>query len=109
MSKAALSELSTLLRETVTHAGGKGSAVTMDKLAAQLSTRAWLLIGATPDLVERGRIVRRRDQQQFNWARDLVGGMLRDPQTADRVAWGLVHLLDDEIRTDQEEREAHRR
>ena len=38
MSKAALSELSTLLRETVTHAGGKGSAVTMDKLAAQLST-----------------------------------------------------------------------
>jgi hypothetical protein len=74
MSKAALSDLSTLLRETVTHAGGKGSAVTMDKLAAQLSTRVWLLIGATPDLVERGRIVRRRDhQQQFNWARDLLG------------------------------------
>jgi len=80
MSKAALSELSTLLRETVTHTGGKGSAVTMDKLAAQLSTRVWLLIGATPDLVELGCIVRRRDQQQFNWARDLVGacfGILR--------------------------------
>jgi hypothetical protein len=109
MSKAALSELSTLLRETVTRAGGKGSAVTMDKLAAQLSTRVWLLIGATPDLVKRGRGVRRRDQQQVNWARDLVGGMLRHPQTADRVARGLVDLLDDEIRTYQEEREAHRR
>ena len=109
MSKAALRELSALLRAAVARAGGNGSAVTTDEFAAKLSTRVWLFVGATPELIERGRAVRQRDQQQVNWARDLVGGMLRHPQTADRVARGLVDLLDDEIRTYQEEREAHRR
>jgi hypothetical protein len=109
MSKAALRQLRALLRAVVTRAGGNGSAVTTDEFAAQLSTRVWLFVGAMPELIERGGAVRQRDQQQVNWARDLTGGMFRHAQTADRVARGLVDLLDHEIRTYQEEREARRR
>jgi hypothetical protein len=59
MSKAALRELSALLRAVVTRAGGNRSAVTTDELAAQLGTRVWLFIGAKPELIERGGVVRR--------------------------------------------------
>jgi hypothetical protein len=38
-----------------------------------------------------------------------VRAMLQHAQTADRVARGLVDLLDHEIRTYHEEREARRR
>ena len=99
MSKAAVRELSAPLRAAVTRGGGNGSAVTTDEFAAQLSTRVWLFVGATPELIERGRAVRQRDQQQVNWARDLMGGMFRHAQTADRVARGLVDLRDHGIRT----------
>jgi len=109
MSKAAVRELSALLRAAVTRGGGNGSAVTTDEFAAQLSTRVWLFVGATPELIERGRAVRQRDQQQVKWARGLVRGIYQHAQTADRVARGLLDLLDHEIRTYQEEREARRR
>lgn len=107
MSKDALNQLRELLRTAVTRAGGdlRGEALTM--LAAHVKTRVWLIVGVVPDLAELGAPARSRDQERVTWARDLLRGMLPGFEAVDRIARGLVDLLDDEIRTYQEK--SHRR
>jgi|GEM_PF-4159930 len=102
MSKDALNQLRELLRAAVTRAGGDltGEALTM--LAAHVKTRVWLIVGVVPDLAELGTPARSRDQGRVTWARDLLREMLPGFEAVDRIARGLVALLDDEIRTYQE-------
>ena len=107
MSKDALNQLRELLRTAVTRAGGDltGEALTM--LAAHVKTRVWLIVGVVPDLAELGASARSRDQGRVTWARDLLRDMLPGFEAVDRIARGLVDLLDDEIQTYQEK--SHRR
>jgi len=102
MSKDALNQLRELLRAAVTRAGGDltGEALTM--LTAHVKTRVWLIVGVVPDLAELGAPTRSRDQARVTWARDLLREMLPGFEAVDRIARGLVDLLDDEIRTYQE-------
>ena len=104
MSKDALNQWRELLRAAVTRAGGDltGEALTM--LAAHVRTRVWLIVGVVPDLAELGASARSRDQGRVTWARDLLRDMLPGFEAVDRIARGLVDLLDDEIRTYQEKR-----
>ena len=103
MSKDALNQLRELLRAAVTRAEGDLTGeVTM--LAAHVKTRVWLIVGVVPDLAELGAPPRSRDQGRVTWARDLLRDMLPGFEAVDRIARGLVDLLDDEIRTYQEKR-----
>jgi hypothetical protein len=109
MSKDALNQLRELLRAAVTRAGGDLTGEALNMLAARVKTRIWLIVGTVPDLTELGATVRSWDQGRVTWARDLLGGILPgfEQRAVDRIARGLLRLLDDEIRTYQEKR--HRR
>jgi hypothetical protein len=109
MSKDALNQLRELLRAAVTRAGGDLTGEALNMLAARVKTRVWLIVGTVPDLTELGATVRSWDQGRVTWARDLLGGILSgfEQRAVDRIARGLLRLLDDEIRTYQEKR--HRR
>ncbi len=102
MSKDALNQLRELLRTAVTRAGGDPTGEALAMLAAHVKTRVWLIVGVVPDLAELGAPARSRDQGRVIWARDLLRGMLPGFEAVDRIARGLVDLLDDEIRTYQE-------
>jgi|RhiMetdeSRZDD1v2_1073273.scaffolds.fasta_scaffold08796_4 hypothetical protein len=107
MSKDALNQLRELLRTAVTRAGGDLTGEALAMLAAHVKTRVWLIVGVVPDLAELGAPARSRDQGRVTWARDLLRDMLPGFEAVDRIARGLVDLLDDEIRTYQEK--SHRR
>jgi hypothetical protein len=104
MSKDALNQLRELLRAAVTRAGGDLTSEALTMLAAHLKTRVWLIVGVAPDLAELGARSRSRDRQRISWARDLLLDMLPGFEALDRIARGLGDLLEDEIRTYQEQR-----
>lgn len=109
MSREALKELRAVLQVTLMRAGGDLNAARMDELAADLKSRIWLFVGASPDLIWRGTDARQRDQGRVNWARALVGEMLRDVEFVERAARGLADVLEDEARLYRRDQERRRR
>jgi hypothetical protein len=105
MSRDALTQVSEMLRAVVTRAGGDLTDEAMTLLAAEAKARVWLFVGAAPELTELGATVRSRDQGRITWARELVGSILPGFERRDRIAQGLVGLLDDEVRTYREKRQ----
>jgi hypothetical protein len=104
MSTDALNQLREMLRASVTHAEGELTDEAMTLLAAEAKARVWLFVGAVPELTELGATVRSRDQGRVTWARELLGSILPGFERRDRIAQGLLGLLDDEIRTYRETR-----
>jgi hypothetical protein len=109
MSTDALNQLREMLRAAVTRAGGDLTGETMTLLAAEAKARVWLFVGAVPELTELGATVRSRDPGRVTWARELVGSILPGFERRDRIAQGLVGLLDDEVRTYRETRKRRER
>ncbi len=69
-------------------------------LAADLKPRMWAIIGAMPELAERGMELRPSDRREITWARDLLTAMF--PEFPAPAIDGLRAGFDDEVRAYRE-------
>jgi len=99
MSKDALSQMQGLVQAAVRDARGDMRGDALARLAASLEPQVWLIVGAMPDLIAVGIAARSLDLGRLNWARAVLEEILNfDEQVVERIARGIVVLLDDEIR-----------
>jgi len=103
MSQDALNQMRDLVRAAVRQAQGDMSDV-LTTLAARLEPQVWLTVGAIPDLAALGTTSRSLDHGRLNWARSVLKSILQalDELAVERIARGIVVLLDDEIRAHRE-------